>query len=273
MMRYVDLHTHTNHSDATVSPEELVRQAKAVGLSAIAVTDHDTVAGVEPARRAGFEYGVEVIAGVELSTEENGVDMHILGYCLDIHHEELLEKLALFRRVREERAEKIVRRLREMDVHLDLDRVREIAGHGAVGRPHIAQALLEKGYVQTFREAFQKYLGYESPAYVPKYRMRAREAVALIRRAGGVPVVAHPAYYPNTNLILALKEFGLIGIEVWHSDHSPEDVAFWESFADRHGFLKTGGSDYHGAKKNIRLGSLKLPYRLVESLREARRNG
>ncbi len=269
-MKFVDLHTHTHYSDSTVSPAELVQQAREAGLHVIAVTDHDTLQGIPEAMEEGLRWGIEVIAGVELSTEENGKDIHILGYLMDLHHPELQERLALFRQVREERAYKIVEKLKGMGVHLDPERVKEIAGHGSIGRPHIAKALIEKGYVADVKEAFERYLGYDSPAYVPKYKMKPIEAIQLILRAGGIPVIAHPAYYQDPDYVIYLQKHGLMGVEVWHSDHSPEDIELYRSLAEKHGLLMTGGSDYHGAKKkHIRLGDMKLPYTLVRALKDA----
>jgi len=268
-MKFVDLHTHTHYSDSTVSPEELIRLAHSVGLHAIAVTDHDTLQGIPEAIEEGLRWGIEVIAGVELSTEDNGKDIHILGYLLDIRNSELRERLALFRQVREERAYKIVEKLKDMGVHLDPERIKEIAGHGSIGRPHIAKALIEKGYVTDVKEAFERYLGYDSPAYVPKYKMKPIEAIQLILKAGGIPVIAHPAYYQDPDYILYLQRHGLMGVEVWHSDHSPEDVEFYRTLAEKHGLLMTGGTDYHGAKKkHIQLGDIKLPYDLVRALKD-----
>jgi predicted metal-dependent phosphoesterase TrpH len=226
---------------------------------------------VKGAIDAGLNFGVEVIPGVELSTKSEDTDFHILGYLFDIDHEELNEKLRLFRKVREERAFKIVKKLRELGVFVDWERVKEIAGKGAVGRPHIARVLLEAGYIRSVKEAFEKYIGYNSPAYVPKYKMDPREAIALIIRAGGVPVMAHPGHYWKPEYFLSLKEYGLKGLEIWHPDHSPETVKMLEEFAEKYGFIKTGGSDFHGTVKKYKLGAVKVPYQSLRELRRVKR--
>ena len=272
-MKFIDLHTHTHYSDASISPHDLIKLAKKAGLSAIGVTDHDTLMGIPEAIEYGKRYGVEIVPGVELSTEENGRDIHILGYLFDVNNAELCEKLELFRKVREERAIKIAHKLKQFGIYLDPDRIKEIAGKGAIGRPHIAQALLEKGYVKSIPEAFEKYIGYDSPAYVPKYKIKPEEAIQLILNAGGIPIIAHPGYYFDLEYILHLKRNGLMGIEVWHPEHSDEEVELLNRVAQKYGFLKTGGTDYHGEKKiNVRLGDIKLPYEILQKLKDAREN-
>lgn len=263
-----DLHAHTTHSDGILSPRELVRLAKRKRLRAIGLTDHDTVAGIPESLKAGEELEIEVIPGIELSSEDRGKDVHILGYFIDIDNQELLDWLRAFREERLRRARKIVEKLKEFGVNLRVEEVLKLAGPGAVGRPHIAEVMVKEGFVIDIKEAFDRFIGMNGPAYVPKYKISPGRAIELIKSSGGVPVVAHPVTIGNPDYVVHLAKIGLQGVEVWHPEHSPEMVEIFEKIADDLSLLKTGGSDYHGGNRGrADLGSIKVPYKTVEDLR------
>ncbi len=274
----VDLHTHTDASDGSYEPEELVRRAAEAGLAAIAVTDHDTLAGLERACRAGLEHGIRVIPGVELSCRIPDGTLHILGYFVLPGSGRLDEKLTWLRDERLSRGSRIVERLNELGLALDPADVEAKAKGGALGRPHIAQALVDAGHVKDAQEAFDKYLMKGAPAYVDKAVLPMDEAVGAIKACGGVPVMAHPHQTNREGddlkeLISGLVSAGLRGIEAHYSLHTPEQTAEYLGYAEEFGLIITGGTDYHGPrKKDISLGvgkgDMHIPYRLVLGLME-----
>lgn len=276
--KFADLHVHTNLSDGVFSPEEAVRYAKEVGLSAISITDHDSTEGVAAAILEGEKIGVEVIPGVELSTEvkETGTsEMHILGYFLNWKNEQFQEKLNLFRKFRTERARMIIDKLLKLGLAFDEARLYESAGTGTIGRLHFAKALIEQGFVENVGHAFDKYLGYGKPAYVAKLQLKPEEAISMILKTGGIPVLAHPHFgnYANKNTLHGLVSSGLQGIEVWHSNHPQWAVEKYTELAQEMGLIATGGSDCHGSygKQQAAMGRVKLPYDIVIQLKERKK--
>lgn len=270
-MRYVDLHIHTYYSDGVYSPAEVVRMAKEAGFSAIAITDHDTVDGINESIEEGKKLGIEVVAGVELSSEENGRDFHILGYLFDHERGALREILEKFKKERAERAKKIVRKLGELGVRIDMDEVLEVARNGVIGRPHIAQVLLKRGYVSSIKEAFDRYIGYESPAYVPKYKLKPAEAIKIILDSRGIPVIAHPGISGTPEDVIRFKEEGLLGVEVWHPEHDESTIKLYMELAKKYNLLMTGGSDFHGIDKGKgKIGDIKLDYSYLAELERVR---
>jgi 3',5'-nucleoside bisphosphate phosphatase len=269
-MPKADLHLHTTVSDGKYTPAELVRKAAGAGLTIMAVTDHDNVDGIAPALEAAKQFpGLTVIPGVEISTEEPEGEVHVLGYFLDYHHKELLDRLNGMRESRQSRAKKMVDKLAALGMPLDWKRVQEIAGDGTIGRPHIAQALLEKGFISTIREAFDKYIAWGGPAYVERDKMTPAEAVELILRAGGIPVLAHPFVSKDPeNLMSRLKQSGLIGIEAYYGEYKPEDVKKLVGLAEKYHLITTGGSDYHGLDETVEtpLGGADVPVSVAERL-------
>ena len=281
-MKLIDLHVHSSASDGSYPPAEVVRYAKEGGLTAMALTDHDTVDGLPEAVAAGETLGVEVIPGVEISAQFPGGTMHILGLYVDYHNGRLDERLAVLKQARLDRNPRIINKLNALGISITMARVEEISGGGQVGRPHIARALMEVGYVQDLQEAFDRYLGWRKPAYVSKFRFPPEQALAMIKEAKGIPVLAHPftlnqgSAYALKNVIIELKGLGLAGLEVFYSDHTPEQIALYLKLARELNLLITGGSDYHGLNKpEITLGSMpsqdKLTYNLVEALKAWRR--
>lgn len=270
-MEYADLHLHSVFSDGTYTLEELIAQSKKAGLSAIALVDHDTVEGVGPAQEIGRREGVEVIAGIEFSAEYEGVEIHVLGYCIDHTQAALVERLRSMQQVRVERVHKIVERLSQFaGVTLNAKAVFDLAGAGTVGRLHIARAMVKEGLVSNTAEAFHRYIGDRCPAYIAGFRLDPQEAIRVIRQAGGVPVLAHPYSLGKDELIPVLVEQGLMGLEVYYPEHTQATVNFYLRLCEKYSLLATGGSDCHGeAKSEIRIGSLKIPYGLVEKLKEA----
>ncbi|MEB3101253.1 PHP domain-containing protein [Ferviditalea candida] len=247
-----DLHTHTTASDGTNEPSGNIRLAKEAGLGAVAITDHDTVAGIPEALEAGRKLGVTVVPGVEISTVANGQDIHILGYYMNIEDSAFLQRLEELRRTRDRRNALIIDRLSELGMSVSLQEVIDAANkNGAgetIGRPHIAAVLIAKGYVRTMREAFDRYLGKSGKAYANPPRIHPAEAVGWIHEAGGTAVVAHPGLYGDDLLIGQLIEQGIDGIEAFHSDHAPEDELRYSELCRRHRLLITAGSDFHGEK-------------------------
>jgi len=272
-----DLHIHTNYSDGTFSPEKVVQTALSKDLSAIAITDHDTVSGNEEAIIEGKRQRLEVIPAIELSISHNSGEMHLLGYFIDYKSKELNEKLYKLREHRKQRNPKIIEKLKQLGIEVDLQQIRKNANNGNVGRPHIAAAMLEKGYVSTIKEAFDLYLKKGGPAYVPKESLSPEEGIRLIETFGGVPVLAHPYTLGLSNeelnkLVSRLKEIGLKGIEVYYLSHRNNNK-FYEKLADIHGLCKTGGSDFHGFDRpdieiGTGLGSSRLSYSLVEEMKK-----
>ncbi len=239
------------------------------GMEVIALTDHDTTAGIGEAQQAAAGSPLEVIPGLEINTEGPDGDVHVLGYYINPGYEPLQERLRTLREARLVRARKMIERLAELGMPLKWERVLEIAGQdSAVGRPHIARALVEAGYVATAREAFDRYIGNDGPAYVPRLRMRPEEAIVVIHQAGGVAVLAHPDHHPILERLPDLVEAGLDGLEVYYPEHTPEDVARLGALATRYGLLMTGGSDFHGPGlgKNAPMGSVPLPAGVVSRL-------
>ncbi|MDQ7792786.1 MAG: PHP domain-containing protein [bacterium] len=263
-----DLHVHTRASDGTATPEEVVRQALALGLGALGIADHDTTAAVAPALAAARGTALEVVPGVEINTDYGTTEAHVLGYYIRPDAPQLEDRLAALRRGRLTRIETIVRRLDGLGLPVGLDRVLELAGTGSVGRPHVARALVERGYVRDTVEAFERFLAAGKPAYVERTRFTPAEAVALILAAGGVPVLAHPGP-ANDSLIDQLVGTGLAGIEVYHPDHSPEVVVHLLRLAARRDLLVTGGSDYHAPASSCgaTIGSVTVSTVVVDQLR------
>ena len=250
-----DLHMHSHFSDGQWSPARLVESAKGQRLRAIALTDHDTVAGIEEAALAGHAAGIEVVTGVEISTWLDA-DVHLLAYAFDPENEGVRDLLGSARTSRAERAERICDRLNELGVPVSMQEILDQAAGGAIGRPHVARALVEGGHVHSFREAFDAYLGDGKPACVEKARVEPEAAIRVIHQAGGVVVAAHPGFYGGPEFLEPLVAAGLDGVEVRHGLHDEATEGEFMDFARAQGLLVTGGSDFHGQEKPpIRLGS------------------
>ncbi len=270
MTQWADLHIHTSFSDSTLSPREVVAEAKAQNLYCIAITDHDTVAGIQPAIDAAKDRGLEVIPGIELSCAMNGKDIHILGYCLDYQNQDFARKLAEIQDSRLERIKAMIKKLENLGVgRIDLNEViLPDAPPQSVGRPHLALALHKKGIVSSVKEAFDKYLADCAPAYVPKYKQTPAEGIAFIKQYGGVAVLAHPMVTNVDELIPGMVRAGLGGIEVVYPYASTITRDFYKKLAKKYHLLVTGGSDGHGkAKVNTFIGKERIPYEWVELLK------
>lgn len=270
-MDSADLHLHTQFSDGTYTPRQLVAEAKAAGLRCIAVVDHDTVGGVAETIEAASPYNLEVLPGIELSAEHERTEIHILGYLLDYKSKALAERLDFLKQNRVERVHEISRRLGEMGVRLDPQEVFDIASRGTVGRLHIARVMLKKGIVNSISEAFQKYIGDKCPAYVCGFKFSPEAAIKLILGQGGVPVLAHPYSVNRDELIQEFVGYGLMGLEAYYPEHTGSMTRFYLSLARKFNLLVTGGSDCHGSvKPESRVGSIKISYDLVKALKEAK---
>ncbi len=264
-----DLHIHTAFSDSTLLPEEAVREAHAAGLSCFAITDHDTLAGVEPTRKAAQEYALEIISAVELSSEIQGKDVHVLGYFMDGNNALFKNHLKKIQDVRRERLKSMIEKFNTLGQgHLTWDEVKAHVQGSSAGRPHLAMAMKEKGIVATVAQAFEKYIGEDSPAYVKRFNISPFEAIDLIKKAGGVSVLAHPMVTSKDELIPSFVEAGLNGIEVYYPNYSGNTIRHYEGIAKKHNLAVTGGSDAHGkAKTNTYIGKIKIPYELVVKLK------
>ena len=262
-MSKIDLHLHSTASDGRFSPEEIVRKSAEQGLTVIALADHDSVDGVAPALAAARAFsGLKVIPGVEISTYVPRGEVHILGYFIDYTSEELRVRLERMRDSRRDRAQRMIAKLGDLGIHIEWERVQEIAGTGSMGRPHIAQAMLAKGYVDSVSQAFAKYLGRDGLAYVEWVKMIPVEVVELILRANGLPVLAHPLTVDNLETVVTeLKAAGLVGIEAYYKEYTAEEVAGLVGLADRNHLITTGGSDYHGleADTETMIGGAEVP--------------
>ncbi len=270
-VKYADLHVHTLQSDGTYTPAQLIKESIKRGLSAIAITDHDTVGAIPEALAQAQDTDLEVITGIELTAQYEKQEIHVLGYFIDYQNQELLEKLKLLQQNRIDRVYKIIENLEKLGVNLKSQTVFEISGNSTVGRMHIARALVKEGWVKTLPEAFRKYIGDNSPAYVLGFRYSPQEAIKIINDAKGVAILAHPYILHNDDLIKEFCGYGLQGLEVYYPEHSQSMVNFYLNLAKELNLLVTGGTDFHGsAKPEIKLGMIKVPMELVEKLRQAK---
>ncbi len=265
---FADLHLHTNFSDGTFTPEELAAHGKRCELAAMSLTDHDTVEGCERMAAACEVEGIEFITGTELTTESRGNELHLLGYGVDVENQKLLTETAKFQQVRQNRIREMVARLNQLNVPLQVEAVFKLANCRSPGRPHVARALVQAGLCANLDEAFERYLKVNRPAWVPKFKISAREAIVLIHQAGGVAVMAHPGLNRTDEVIPEMVAAGLDGIECFHSKHSASTAVHYQQMAAKYGLLVTGGSDCHGNSKGKPLiGTVKIPYELVEKLK------
>ncbi|MEE9553332.1 MAG: PHP domain-containing protein [candidate division Zixibacteria bacterium] len=268
---FIDLHLHTSASDGVLPPDKVIENAMRLGLKAIAITDHDTVDGFTEALKLVNGNFMEAVPGVELSGFYKESDIHILGYYIDYENPEFVKKIRKFKESRYERGENMVAKLNDLGINLSMDTVRGIAGKSSLGRPHVADALLKEEFVQTYDEAFARYLGYHAPAYVAKDLLTVSEAIDLIHLVRGVAILAHPGTLRKDELIPELVEMGLDGIEAYHSQHSRSDVAKYKTMAKKYDVINTGGSDCHGPRKGkILMGSQRVPYSILEKLKKVK---
>jgi len=269
-MSKVDLHLHSTASDGRLSPAEVVRKSAEAGLNFIALCDHDTVAGIPLAMEAAKTFpSLTVIPGVEINTDVVAGEAHILGYFIDYHHPGLLASLANLRNSRLDRAQRMITKLRNLGLDVTWEQVKQIAGDGSIGRPHIARALQEKGYINSFDEAFNKYIGWGRPAYVERTKIAPAEATQLILRANGLPVLAHPRTLTNPEAMIAeLKSNGLAGIEAYYNGYTPEEIKGLVKLADKYSLIVTGGTDYHGlgTHNETAIGGVDVPLESAEKL-------
>ncbi len=272
----VDLHLHTTYSDGTLTPTELVDLCARKGLKVIAISDHDSTEGVAEAQSAAIRHGIEIIPAIELSTDVPDNEIHMLGYFIDMEDTGFQDLLREFRAGREDRGRKMVERLDGLGMDITWEEVERIADGAAVGRPHIAQALIERGYVSVWQEAFDKYLGRTGPAYVERTRLEPEEAVRVLLDNGALPVMAHPLYYEREdtrklkNLVTSLKEAGMVGLEVHYGEFSGSEIDMLANIAAELDLIPCGGSDYHASGKpgEIIPGEAGPPMSTIEALRE-----
>ncbi len=269
-MSKIDLHIHSTASDGRLSPAEIVRKSAERGLTIIAIADHDTVDGVAPALVAAKAFPkLKVIPSVEINTDVPYGEAHILGYFIDCANHELGEALERLRDSRQRRAQGMIDKLGDLGIHIEWQRVQEMAGGSSMGRPHIAQAMLEKGYITSIKEAFNKYISRDGPAYVEREKITPVGAVTLVRRANGLPVLAHPLTISDPAvMIVELKAAGLIGIEAYYDNYTAGEVGGLVGLADKHNLIVTGGSDYHGLDDSAEtvIGGADVPIEAAERL-------
>lgn len=273
MTNYIDLHTHSTASDGIYSPTELLQRAREIGLRVLALTDHDTTGGLDEAMQAANALDMELVPGIEINTDVAGGEVHVLGYYPEYQRPEFQAVLKVLRDARERRGQRMVELLNEQGINVAWERVREIA-QGAVGRPHVAKALLEAGYVQTIGEAFDKYIGTGCYAYVPRYRLTPDDAVHLIASANGLPVIAHPLDLPGLaelrNWLPGLVAAGMVGLETYYGPYTSEDERALRALADEYNLIPTGGTDFHGPGIHpTPLGGRPVPPEAVERLKAA----
>jgi len=265
-----DLHSHSLHSDGTQTPTAIVERALSKGLSALALTDHDSVDGLDEARARAEGTGLEIISGVELSAHDGSCEVHVLGLYVDDHDAEFRQALVTFREQRLLRAHAILGRLEELGFDLSWDDVLERAQGGSIGRPHIAEAMVAAGYVSTIDEAFRRFLGNRGPAHIARKTLTPRGAIELVRRAGGVPAIAHPATMQRDSIIPEMAKLGLGALEVHHPRHDEGDRRRYLRLCERYGLIATGGSDSHGARTGYsQVGDTSVAADIVDRLREA----
>jgi hypothetical protein len=270
-MKFADLHLHTIASDGTYTPLELVSKALDAGLSCIALTDHDTIDALEETISLGNQRGLEVLSGIELSAEYDSQEVHVLGYLVDYKSPPFLKQLRILKENRVKRVYRIVEKLNNLGIGLKAEDVFSLSEGAAPGRLHIARALVKSGLVKSIFEVFNKYIGDKGPAYSLGFRFSPQDAIKFIRDAGGIPVLAHPYVLHNDGLIPEFIKAGLLGLEAYYPEHSQGEVNFYLNLAKENSLLVTGGSDCHGkAKPEVRIGSLKIPYELVEKLKQAK---
>ncbi|UZJ42006.1 PHP domain-containing protein [Prosthecochloris sp. SCSIO W1101] len=264
-----DLHIHTKCSDGVFTPEEIVEKAKKTGLKAISITDHDSVLGIDKAKPLASEYGIELITGVEMSSTYQGHDIHILGYFFDHKNSALKSYLDHCKQLRTERAERMVGKLAEMGVKIEIEQIILKAQNGSVGRPHIAAVLQDGGFVKSFSEAFSKYLGSHSPAYVKSIETPPAEVIRLINEAAGLSFLAHPGQNIPDEILRHLINFGLDGIEIIHPSHDTYKENYYREIANEYFLLFSGGSDYHGLKDQEKdlFGQITIPYEWVTKMK------
>jgi 3',5'-nucleoside bisphosphate phosphatase len=264
-----DLHLHTTASDGRLTPSELVALALERGLEVISITDHDSVGGIGEALAAAGGKRITVIPGVEINTDLATGELHVLGYFIDYLNEDLVAALARIRESRVGRAQKMLAKLQGLGLPLEWQRVQDLARGESICRPHIAQAMLERGYVSDEREAFERYIGRDGPAYVGREKVGPADAVRIVKNAGGIPVLAHPADIVSVEkIIVELKAVGLVGIEAYYGQYNTKTVRRVIKMADRHGLLTTGGTDYHHFQddREVALGSVEIPVSSIEKL-------
>jgi len=269
MNRKIDLHMHTSHSDGQHTPEELIIKVKDAGLSVISITDHDTVYGIEEATNFGKEFGIEVIPGLEISSDIRDREVHLLAYFFDPNNKELEEYLKFFRAERIKRAIRIIEKLNSLGLTIEIDDVMEIARNSALGRPHIAKAMVKRGLVSNYFEAFSKYIGNSCPAYERKVHVSPRSAFKIISDAGGLSFIAHPGNLPDA-IMVELIEAGLDGIEVIHPSHLPYQIKHYRGIVNEFFLLESGGSDFHGGDRNdySNLGKYSISYTKIDAMRK-----
>jgi predicted metal-dependent phosphoesterase TrpH len=272
----IDLHTHSTASDGKLAPADLMAYAVEVGITVIALTDHDTLSGLEEAAEAAAKLGIELIPGIEISAEYDPGTMHMLGYFVDPADEELIETLAWLRGGRDDRNKIILKKLASLDCPLEWEEVAALAGGESMGRPHIANAMIARGYVSNFTEAFDKYLGKGAAAYTDREKMTPELAIEMILQAGGLPVMAHPQTLSLSDeelsgLLEHLSSQGLVGVEAHYYSHSEKETALYCSLAEKYGLLATGGSDFHGpgmieTRLGVGKGNLNIPREVADAL-------
>jgi len=264
----IDLHTHTKFSDGYFKPQELLEIVSKKNISILAITDHDTVDAIPLATSLAADFGITIIPGVELSSQEGERDIHILGYFLDIENDKLKKYLALFQTERIKRAEKIIKKLNSLGYKITIENVLELAETSVIGRPHIADALVKLGIVKSFYEAFQKFLGNNSPAYEKKYYVSPQSAINIIQDAGGIAVIAHPGVLPE-DVIKSFIKANIDGFEIYHPAHSGEQMKYYEGITNNYFLYGTGGSDFHGGTRSDinNVGRFYTPLGTFESMK------
>lgn len=274
---FIDLHLHTTASDGTFSPNQVVKVALELKLKAIAITDHDTVGGIKEALEVAENEPIEVIPGIEFSTEINSVSIHVLGLYLDFQNKELLELTHEIQNAREIRAKKIIKKVNSLKAgpEITFQEVLELSD-GLIGRPHIGEVMIRKGYAKTMNEVFEKYLKRGGPCYVQRFKLSPKEAIEFLKKIGAIPIIAHPGHISSKidldSFIAEQKQHGLMGLEVYYPSHTKEQVKLYRDLAKKHDLLESGGTDCHGKlNEGPFIGRLNIPYSLLAKIKERRK--